>query len=385
MRRFVLLLVTLGALYWAWRGFGEGDPTRAAGPESVGGAGTVPLEGLRLVDGPRGGPGSAAGTPSPDDAALALRRRDAEAIRTGYRRLLDASGESRASMAAALREVAGDDPATALEVLGDGNAFLHSPEGRTAAQRVVALASTEAPEVAVKTFTRLLELAMRGRIEAGDAEARATVDAILAAYRSPLNRVIFNPEHLAGARSHRVAPGEVLEKIARSYRNQGIQLDPLTLALFNRVDDPTKVRAGQMLKVPVEPIRTVVEKRSFLMAMYVGDVIFRVYWIGHGKDDRTPETEFVVGTKNFEPTWYIDGRAIPYGHPDNILGKYFVKFEHASLQGYGAHGTPAQDTIGTMASRGCIRMRDADIEEFFKVVPRGSVVAIRSTVSAGSR
>lgn len=385
MRRFVLLLVTLGALYWAWRGLGEGEPARAAGSALMGGSGTVPLEGLRLVDGPRGGPVSEGVTPSPGDAASAVRRRDAEALRTGYRRILDASGEPRARLAAALQEVAGADTATALDALGDGNAFLHSPEGRMAAQRAVALAGAEAPEVAMKTFTRLLELAMRGRIEVGDAEARATVDAILAAYRSPLNRVVFNPEHLAGARSHRVAPGEVLEKIARSYRSQGICLDPLTLALFNRVDDPTKVRAGQMLKVPVEPIRTVVEKRSFLMAMYVGDVIFRLYWIGHGKDDRTPETEFVVSTKNFEPTWYIDGRAIPYGHPDNILGKYFVKFEHASLQGYGAHGTPAQETIGTMASRGCIRMRDADIEEFFKVVPRGSKVEIRSTVSAGAR
>lgn len=385
MRRFVLLLVTLGALYWVWRGFGEGDTSRAAGPEVMGGSGTVPLEGLRLVDGPRGAPVSEGEAPGPDDAASALRRRDADALRSGYRRLLDAAAEPRARLAAALQEVAGADSTTALDALGDGNAFLHSPEGRMAAQRASALASAEAPEVAVKTFTRLLELAMRGRIEVGDAEARATVDSILAAYRSPLNRVVFNPEHLAGARSHRVAPGEVLERIARSYRSQGINLDPLTLALFNRIDDPSKVRAGQMLKVPVEPIRTVVEKRSFLMAMYVGEVIFRLYWIGHGKDDRTPETEFVVGTKNFEPTWYIDGRAIPYGHPDNILGKYFVKFEHASLQGYGAHGTPAQETIGTMASRGCIRMRDADIEEFFKVVPRGSAVVIRSTVSAGSR
>lgn len=385
MRRFVLLLVTLGALYWAWRGLGEGDPARAADSELLGVSGTVPLEGLRLVETARQQPATDGGTPDPDAAASALRSRDAEALRTGYRRLLDASGEPRARLAAALQEAAGSDVATALDALGDGNAFLHSPEGRVAAQRAVALAGAEAPEAAVKTFTRLLELAMRGRIDVVDAEARAAVDGILAAYRSPLNRVVFNPEHLAGARSHRVAPGEVLEKITKSYRGQGICLDPLTLALFNRIDDPTKVRVGQMLKVPVEPIRTVVEKRSFLMAMYVGDVIFRLYWIGHGKDDRTPETEFVVSTKNFEPTWYIDGRAIPYGHPDNILGKYFVGFQHATLQGYGAHGTPAQETIGTMASRGCIRMRDADIEEFFKVVPRGSKVEIRSTVSPGSR
>jgi lipoprotein-anchoring transpeptidase ErfK/SrfK len=32
-----------------------------------------------------------------------------------------------------------------------------------------------------------------------------------------------------------------------------------------------------------------------------------------------------------------------------------------------------------MSSRGCIRMRAADIEEFFGIVPRGSEVVVRAS------
>ena len=51
----------------------------------------------------------------------------------------------------------------------------------------------------------------------------------------------------------------------------------------------------------------------------------------------------------------------------------------ASFDGFGAHGTPEPESIGTMASAGCIRMLDADIAEYFQFVPRGSKVVVRSS------
>ena len=226
---------------------------------------------------------------------------------------------------------------------------------------------------------------MRGSIEKADTGAVALVDEIWAAYQSSLIRTVFNPEHLAGARTHQVQPGESLDRIAAAFRKTGIKVDAYTLAAFNRISDPTKLRQKQLLKVPAQPIKTVVEKRSFLMAMYLGDVIFRLYWVGHGKDDGTPETTFKIGLKQERPDWHFDGRVIPYGHPENILGAYFVKFEHASFQGYGAHGTPEPESVGTMASRGCLRMRDDDIRDFFRVVPRDTEVQVRATSNVGSR
>jgi len=260
------------------------------------------------------------------------------------------------------------------------NDFLHSASGRAEARQAIKKASRMPPAEAVVAFTRLLEACMRGPIRKADTDARAVVDEAWTAMQAPLRRTVLNPDHKAKARTYKVASGDALERIAKRFRKQGLLLDAWTLAVMNRIDDPRRLRAGQELKIPVEPIRTVVEKQSFLAAMYVGDVIFRLYWVGHGREDRTPETTFTVSVKQEKPDWYSpDGRLIPFGHPENVLGNYFVKFEHKSFTGFGAHGTSEPATIGTMASLGCLRMADSDIEDFFKVVPRGSQVIIRST------
>ncbi|MBQ2954768.1 MAG: L,D-transpeptidase family protein [Clostridia bacterium] len=43
---------------------------------------------------------------------------------------------------------------------------------------------------------------------------------------------------------------------------------------------------------------------------------------------------------------------------------------------YGIHGTNKPETIGSNASHGCIRMRVADAEELYALVPNGTVVVI---------
>ena len=40
------------------------------------------------------------------------------------------------------------------------------------------------------------------------------------------------------------------------------------------------------------------------------------------------------------------------------------------------HGTPYEDVIGTIASHGCIRMRNADVIEFFDWAESGDIVEI---------
>lgn len=398
MRRWVLGLAAIAAVLWVWRTFsGEAAAASTETLANVGsaaepGSGSPPLvsppsvaaSGAAANGSAQGATPAAASQP---EAAFcgSLERREPAALAAGYRRLLDLDGPARAAVAAALQRAAGDDLGSRIEALGDGNAFIHSDAGRAAGRAAAAMAAKEKGEAGVRALSAVLERAMWGAIEKEDTEARAFVDEVYASMQAPLNRTLFNPEDTAGARTHKVARGESLDRIASIYRKQGILLDGLTIGLFNRVSDPTKLRADQVLKIPAQPISTVIEKRSFLMAMYLGDVIFRLFWIGHGKDDRTPETTFTVTLKQEHPDWHFDGRVIPYGHPDNILGDYFVKFEHASFQGYGAHGTPQPETVGTMASRGCIRMHDKDIREFFLTVPRGTPVHVRATQNPGSR
>ena len=48
-----------------------------------------------------------------------------------------------------------------------------------------------------------------------------------------------------------------------------------------------------------------------------------------------------------------------------------------SQKGYGIHGTNAPGSIGKAASHGCIRMKQRDLEELFKLVRVGDTVSIR--------
>jgi lipoprotein-anchoring transpeptidase ErfK/SrfK len=294
----------------------------------------------------------------------------------------DASEAARARVAAAVREAASraDTSAAKVRMLGSRNAFLHSPEGRALAQEAIQAAAADAPQAAVAALTALLEAAMRGPIGKNDREAHALVDAAYAALQAPLRNTVFNPADHSRARTHQIAAGETLSHVAQAARAQGITVDPGTLAVVNRISDPRRIGVGQLVKIPVDPLRAVVEKESFLLAVYLGDAIVRLYWVGHGRDGRTPTATFRIGEKLQDPDWYSpDGRVIPAGHPDNELGKFFVKFEHESFTGFGAHEARDPATICDRASAGCIRMRLSDIDDFFRLMPRGSVVEIRSS------
>lgn len=403
MARLVLGILAVCVLWWCWLVFSGGPaaPDEVAGAPGAPGAQAgpspeaqkqqlpiVPARGAadtgRTAKAPRAKPEALAREPlaKVEQQEPVSQRPASVPLRADFRSLRDASGDSRAAIAQKLlqRATQAQGVPALLQVLGKNNAFLHSPEGQKVARRTLVLLLREPPEKAVAYGTQLLNRCMRGAIGPDDKAAKQLVDEIYQRYRPLVRRVVFDPTRLDGARRHLVGSGESLGRIAAQARKQGILVDADTLALVNRVSNPNLVKEGQLLKIPVRPIRAVLEKRSFLMALYLGDVMIRLYWVGHGADDRTPETTFTVGAKLKHPDWYADdGKVYPYGDPKNVLGDYFVKFNHASFTGFGAHGTPDPATIGQMASKGCIRMLDTDIREFYRVMPVGCEVEIRAT------
>ncbi|MEL6189796.1 MAG: L,D-transpeptidase, partial [Myxococcota bacterium] len=147
--------------------------------------------------------------------------------------------------------------------------------------------------------------------------------------------------------------------------------------VLNGISDPRRVRVGQLLRIPVEPVRTVIHRSSFLMGVYVGDTLFRTWWIAHGKpgpETTTPVGTFKVTEKVANPDWYGPDAVVPFGHPDNPLGTHFVKVDKP---GYGIHGTWEPNSIRQRASLGCIRLENSEIAEYFALVPRTSAVTIR--------
>ena len=66
-------------------------------------------------------------------------------------------------------------------------------------------------------------------------------------------------------------------------------------------------------------------------------------------------------------------RWVPGGHPMNPMG---VRALYLGASAYRIHGTDAPWTIGTAASKGCIRMYNEDVLDLYPRVPMGTKVTV---------
>jgi lipoprotein-anchoring transpeptidase ErfK/SrfK len=66
-------------------------------------------------------------------------------------------------------------------------------------------------------------------------------------------------------------------------------------------------------------------------------------------------------------------RWVPGGHPMNPMG---VRALYLGASAYRIHGTDAPWTIGTAASKGCIRMYNEDVLDLYPRVPTGTKVTV---------
>jgi L,D-transpeptidase ErfK/SrfK len=99
----------------------------------------------------------------------------------------------------------------------------------------------------------------------------------------------------------------------------------------------------------------------------------KVYTVAVGK----PSTPSPVGTFTIErrvanPTYRHNGKTVLPG-PGNPVG---TRWMGLSKHGYGIHGTNEPKSIGKAASHGCIRMAQADLEEFYELVAVGDTVEL---------
>lgn len=190
---------------------------------------------------------------------------------------------------------------------------------------------------------------------------------------SRANSLIINSDvPLPGKKeSYKVQQGDFLQKIANKFNT--------TVELIQRGNNIKKtsniVYEGQILKIYRGKWKIIISKKHRLLSLYDGDELFKIYHVCIGRQNRTPECEFMVVAKKKNPAWYKSkNEIIPFGTKANVLGTRWIalqatdeKFKH--LTGYGIHGTWDNDSIGKAKSNGCIRMRNADVEELFSIIP----------------
>ena len=181
------------------------------------------------------------------------------------------------------------------------------------------------------------------------------------------------------AGSHELRDGTIAYRSGRD----GRELDRPAMALLLE----RAARGEEGLRLPVSevpapvPLAVVVTMDEFRLDVYKGPELRRSYPIGVGRVAYHRHTgAYRIASKDKDPIWWNPGaswsrgmpRFVPPG-PRNPLGTRALRLDRDLLA---IHGTPDQASVGQRSSRGCFRMKKADVEELYEKIPVGTTVFV---------
>jgi len=184
--------------------------------------------------------------------------------------------------------------------------------------------------------------------------------------------MVFSPRPTPDSVMHTVESGDSYWVLSQKYN--------CPIGLIKRINKKTtdNLRARERLKVLQGEWSGLVQKSRFRLIILLNKHYVKEFSVAIGQYDRTPEGVFEIDSKQEKPVWYSpEGGVFAYGDPKNILGTRWLGFKDTpEFQGYGIHGTPFPETIGKAASNGCIRLRNAEVEEVYDLLRKGDKVTI---------
>ena len=181
-------------------------------------------------------------------------------------------------------------------------------------------------------------------------------------------RLVFSPAPMPEKDDYTVKPGDSLAKIARRFDT--------TVELLQKINGITGslIRVNDRLRVLRGKFRAAVNITDNTLTLFLNGRFFKKYRVGTGQYKTTPTGKFKITERIMHPVWWRpDGKKIPYGDPENVLGTHWLSL---NIPGYGIHGTWDPESVGKHSSQGCIRLTNADIEELYVLLPVGTEVEI---------
>lgn len=257
-----------------------------------------------------------------------------------------------------------------------------APASTPVAEPAPAPAPTPAPVVEAEPkaspanadLTAAEEARKAGRLQEAREKAQAVLDQnpghaqaeqVLGAIHTEL---LFSPRPMPEKSDYVVQPGDSLDRIARKY-NTTVEL----IQKGNNVRGAL-IKAGDRMRVFSGEWAIRVNKTRNDLVLTMNGKFFKRYRVGTGEYSKTPVGEFRIVDRLAQPTWWHpDGRTIPFGDPENLLGTHWLALD---IKGYGIHGTWEPDTVGKQSSLGCVRLANPDVEELFTLVTIGTPVII---------
>jgi lipoprotein-anchoring transpeptidase ErfK/SrfK len=180
-------------------------------------------------------------------------------------------------------------------------------------------------------------------------------------------KIIFSPLIDSASRVYEVRAGDSLGKIAKA--------SGTTVELLKKSNNLTNdiIREGMRLKTVTAKFSIIVDKSQNVLFLKEDENIIKAYKVSTGANNSTPVGNFKIENKLVDPVWYSSNAVVPAGSPENILGTRWLGI---SVPGYGIHGTTDPVSLGKQVTAGCVRMRNADVEELYMIVPIGTEVTI---------
>jgi hypothetical protein len=131
------------------------------------------------------------------------------------------------------------------------------------------------------------------------------------------------------------------------------------------------IEAAAKADAPAPPLRLELNLAAYRLEAYGPGGRLRSYPVAIGSTRyRTPVGDYAVRSVELNPWWHPpdsewarNERITPPG-PGNPMGR--AKLHFGAL--YFLHGTPHSASIGTAASHGCVRMRNADVLDLARLV-----------------
>jgi lipoprotein-anchoring transpeptidase ErfK/SrfK len=142
-------------------------------------------------------------------------------------------------------------------------------------------------------------------------------------------------------------------------------------AANEKVEKQGSEQQAVVVSAPKRVIVVSLEDRK--LALVEDGQVKKVYTVAVGKPSTpSPVGAFTIERRVANPTYHHNGKTVLPG-PGNPVG---TRWMGLSKHGYGIHGTNEPKSIGKAASHGCIRMSQADLEEFYELVAVGDTVEL---------
>jgi lipoprotein-anchoring transpeptidase ErfK/SrfK len=167
-----------------------------------------------------------------------------------------------------------------------------------------------------------------------------------------------------------IQSGDTLGKLAAHYGT--------TIELIQKANNITgeKIRIGDRLRIYQGKFAVDINNTVDTLTVTDDGRFFKRYRVGTGQYGKTPLGEFKISTRLKDPAWHRpDGKIIPFGDPENILGTHWLGLD---IPRYGIHGTWETNSIGKQASAGCVRLLNDDVAELYVMLPLNTPVTIHN-------